>query len=124
MKKRLALGILLCWMALGLAHAEEGAGLSPGFQVFWTKFQAGVAKEDKEAVSELMSFPFYLGEAVQRPQFLPRYRNLFTPKVKACFSKAKPTKDDIFYIVYCDPDTFRFGMVNGEWRLMEVANND
>lgn len=94
------------------------------FPAFLKSFQDAVAKGDTTKVVSLTQFPFFYQEQIDAKAFEKAYPKIFTPKVKACFAKAKPVKDQQNYDVFCGEQIFQFGPVKGEYKFLEIGVND
>jgi hypothetical protein len=110
------------------------------FSVFWKKFKAAVADDDKLAVAEMTKFPLsmpYLINAVKsKEDFLRRYNEIFKGEANAaqCFGSAEPHKEsNRRYEIYCPfketpddrenaPIRFDFELTKGGWRFVGLDN--
>jgi hypothetical protein len=101
------------------------ARIDPAFNAFWIKFKAAVARSDKNAVADLTKLPFMLdGQDLDRAGFIKQYSSLFTPRVRRCFARAKPTRDQDDYEIFCGQQIFLFGKVDGVYKFTEIGVND
>src|SRR2546430_6367288 len=104
-KKVIALSVtvlLLLGCVLPLTAQNRSARLDPDFSVFWIKFKAAVARSDKAGVADMTKLPFMLdSKDLDRAGFIKQYGSLFTPRVRRCFARAKPIKDQDSYEIFC-----------------------
>lgn len=121
--KRIFWMLSLVLIAAPAALRAQPAG-APPFAPYWAKFQAAVAKDDKEAVTALTNFPFNYQEPMDKAAFLKLYPKLFDAKTKACMAKAKPVGDSVTYTAFCGALTYTFTPQNGEWKFTDVGDND
>jgi hypothetical protein len=128
LKKKLAvLGMMLALSTCGSELLAQGrnAKIDPAFTAFWIKFKAAVARNDKNAVADMTKLPFLLDSKDQdRAAFIKQYSSLFTPRVRRCFARAKPTKDQDAYEIFCGEQIFLFGLVDGVYKFTEIGVND
>ena len=104
---------------------RQSPKIDPAFNAFWTKFKAAVARNDKAAVADMTKLPFLLGSKEQdRAGFLKQYSSLFTPRVRRCFARARPAKDQDAYEIFCGEQIFLFGKVDGAYKFTEIGVND
>ncbi len=97
----------------------------PAFTTFWTKFKAAVARNDQAAVADMTKLPFMLdSKDVDRAGFIKQYSSLFTPKMRRCFAKAKPSRDQDNMEIFCGEQIFLFGKVDGVYKFTEIGVND
>ena len=103
----------------------RSARIDPALNAFWIKFKAALARSDKNAVADLTRLPFMLGgKGLDRAGFIKQYNSLFTPRVRRCFARAKLTKDQDAYEIFCGQQIFLFGKVDGAYRFTEIGVND
>lgn len=128
LRKKLVLGVMLVLVAGGLAQVwaqNRSVKVDPAFSTFWIKFKAAVARNDKSAVADMTKLPFLLDSKEQdRAAFIKQYSSLFTPKVHSCFARAKPTKDQDAYEIFCGEQIFLFAKVGGVYKFTEIGVND
>ena len=110
----------------GVATSQtQSAKTDPVFTAFWIKFKAAVARNDKNAVADMTKLPFMIGSTdLDRAGFIKQYSSLFTPRVRRCFARAKPMKDQEVYEIFCGQQIFLFGKVDGVYRFAEIGVND
>jgi hypothetical protein len=63
-------------------------------------------------------------QGLDRAAFIKQYSSLFTPRVRRCFTRAKPTKDQDGYEIFCGQQIFLFGKVDGVYKFTEIGVND
>ncbi len=103
----------------------RSARIDPAFNAFWIKFKAAVARNDKGSVADLTRLPFMLdGKDLDRAGFTKQYGSLFTTRVRRCFARAKLTKDQNNYEIFCGQQIFLFGKVDGVYKFTEIGVND
>lgn len=103
----------------------RSARIDPAFTAFWIKFKAAVARNDKGVVADLTKLPFMIENTdLDRAAFIKQYGLLFTPRVRRCFTRAKPTKDQDAYEIFCGQQIFLFGKVDGVYKFTEIGVND
>ena len=143
----LMLMVLMLGSVASQVHSQE-AQSNQSFAVFWAEFKAAVAKNDKEAVAAMTKFPFELGERITRAAFIKQYNEIFSQKVRRCFTKEKPVNDYQSYLdgvkeakkhsmalphaqqdrgsysMFCGEDIFLFERVEGKYRFTGVGVND
>jgi len=103
----------------------RSARVDPAFTAFWIKFKAAVARRDKGAVADLTKLPFMIESTdLDRAGFIKQYGLLFTPRVRRCFARARPTKDQDAYEIFCGEQIFLFGKVDGSYKFTEIGVND
>jgi hypothetical protein len=104
---------------------RQSAKIDPAFNAFWIKFKAAVARSDKVGVADLTKLPFMLdSKDLDRAGFIKQYSSLFTPRVRRCFARAKPTMDQDAYEIFCGQQIFLFGKVDGAYKFTEIGVND
>jgi len=116
---------LILAIASVAAGQTKNARLDPAFSAFWIKFKDAIAKNDKEHVADMTKLPFML-DSVDRDRagFIKEYPKLFTPRMRRCIARAKPTKDQDYYEIFCGEQIFLFGKVDGVWKFVEIGVND
>ena len=103
----------------------RSAKIDPAFSTFWIKFKAAVARSDKGGVADLTKLPFMMdSKDLDRAGFIKHYGSLFTPRVRRCFARAKPTRDQDAYEIFCGQQIFLFGKVDGAYKFTEIGVND
>lgn len=125
MRTRLLMIFLLllipCW-----SEAEERKADS--FAVFWRGFKSAVAADDKEAVVAATDLRFFHQNKhlSAKADFLRQYGSIFDKKVKKCFARAKPVKEDDrdTYYVFCGEEIYSFEKLNGEYKFTSIGPND
>ncbi len=123
MKRVLSLASLALLLSFGVARAQNPPA-APNFPAFYKKWQAALAADDKEAVANMTALPFWWGESLDRAAFLKAYPRIFDAKIKKCLEKARGFEDGPFQNYFCGRMLFRFGVIDGAWRLIEAADND
>jgi hypothetical protein len=131
MKLSRKLVVLCVVMMLLLAGSPQvsargrSARIDPAFNAFWIKFKAAVARSDKGGVADMTKLPFMLdGKDLDRAGFIKQYNSLFTPRVRRCFARAKLTKDQDAYEIFCGQQIFLFAKVDGVYKFTEIGVND
>ncbi len=118
------MGMLLA-RPTGSVGTNVNAPANTTFALFWPKFKAAVARDDREAVASMTKLPFLLdGKELNREGFIKSYNQLFDRKVKRCFATAKTVRDGDGYSLFCGETIFLFGKVKGEYRFLEIGVND
>ena len=127
-RKPFVLGAIMMLLLGGSPQvwAQGGsAKIDPAFNAFWIKFKAAVARSDKGAVADLTKLPFMIeNKDLDRAAFVKQYSSLFTPRVRRCFARAKPTRDQDAYEIFCGQQIFLFGKVDGIYKFTEIGVND
>jgi hypothetical protein len=126
LSKRVAvLGIaLLLGFGVGLEVRSQSKS-EPQFTTFWTKFKAAVARNDKAAVADMTKLPFMFdSKDLDRAGFIKRYSSLFTPKMRRCFARARPSRDRDSMEIFCGQQIFLFAKVDGVYKFTEIGVND
>jgi hypothetical protein len=127
-KLRTLMSILLMLSAVASPVYGEEAQTKQSFASFWAQFRAAVANNDKEAVAAMTRFPVDISANVTRDAFLKKYREFFDQRVRRCFAKEKPVRDDESrrgaYNLFCGEDIFTFERVDGEYKLTGIGIND
>jgi hypothetical protein len=97
----------------------------PDFTTFWTKFKAAVARNDKVAVADMTKLPFMLdSKNLDRAGFIKQYSSLFTLKMRRCFARAKPSRDQDSMEIFCGEQIFLFAKFDGVYKFTEIGVND
>lgn len=120
-------GMMLLLLAGSLlpAWGQRTGKTDPAFNAFWIKLKAAVARNDKAGVADMTKLPFLMGgEDLDRAGFLKQYRSLFTPKIRRCFARAKPTRDQDAMEIFCGDQIFLFAKVDGVYKFTEIGVND
>lgn len=122
---------LLLFGSVNLAEHHKTPDLSisksqkPLFNVFWKNFTTALAKNDKKAVASMTKFPFYWGEELDEAKFIKNFDKIFTPRVKRCLAKGKPTRvDEGIYDLLCGEEIYLFQIVDDVYKFTEVGAND
>ena len=127
-RKPVVLSVVMMLLLGGLPQVwaqGRSARIDPAFNAFWIKFKAAVARSDKGGVADLTKLPFMMdGKNLDRAGFIKRYGSLFTPRVRRCFARAKLTKDQDAYEIFCGQQIFLFGKVDGVYKFTEIGVND
>src|SRR5476651_2275996 len=96
-RKAVVLSVIMVLLLGGLPQVwaqGPSATSDPAFNAFWIKFKTAVARSDKGGVADLTRLPFLLdSKDLDRAGFIKQYSSLFSPRVRRCFARAKPTKD-------------------------------
>ena len=126
LSKRLAVPAIVLLLGFGTGLQVRSQGKSdPEFTTFWTKFKAAVARNDKAAVADMTKLPFMLdSKDVDRAGFIKQYSSLFTPKIRRCFARAKPSRDQDSMEIFCGDQIFLFAKVEGAYKFKEIGVND
>lgn len=110
---------------LQLRGQSRNVKIDPAFNAFWIKFKAAVARNDKGGVADMTQLPFMLdSKDLDRAGFIKQYSSLFTPRMRRCFARAKPTRDQDAFEIFCGQQIFLFGKVNGVYKFTEIGVND
>ena len=117
--------LMLLVAGLQVSAQDRSAKLDPAFNTFWIKFKAAVARNDKASVADMTKLPFMLdSKDLDRAGFIKQYSSLFTPRVRRCFARAKPTKDQDNFEIFCGQQIFLFRQVDGVYKFTEIGVND
>lgn len=119
--KILRAAAVLCFLAMP-ALAQK-----PGFAPFWSEFSAASKAGDKAKVRALTKFPFlHLSDLREESAFDAIWKDLFTPKTRACLGKGKPVWDQKgnLYVLFCGQTGFYFEPIAAGWRFTETGVND
>jgi hypothetical protein len=117
--------LFLLGVALKAPSKSRTAKLDPEFNAFWIKFKAAVARNDKAAVADMTKLPFMLdSKDLDRAGFIKQYSPLFTLKVRRCFARARPTRDQDSMEIFCGQQIFLFAKVDGVYKFTEIGVND
>ena len=110
---------------LQLRGQKRASTNDPAFNAFWIKFKAAVARNDKATVADMTKLPFMLdNKDLDRAGFIKQYNSLFTPRMRRCFARAKPTRDQDVFEIFCGEQIFLFGKVDGVYKFTEIGVND
>jgi hypothetical protein len=117
--------LLVLSCPLPVLSQSRTAKADPEFNTFWIKFKAAVARSDKAAVAEMTRVPFMLdNKNLDRAGFIKQYTSLFTPKMRRCFARARPSKDQDSMEIFCGQQIFLFAKVDGVYKFTEIGVND
>ena len=123
--------ILLPCAATGHGVKQQGSqpgksgAVAPTFSAFWTKFNAAIVAGDRAGVASMTQLPFQFEDKdLDRAGFIAKFDTIFTSKVKKCFARAKPVKDQEYYEVFCGESIFMFKKVSGQYMFAEIGVND
>ena len=73
----------------------------------------------------MTKLPFMLdNKDLDRAGFIKQYSSLFTPRVRRCFTRAKPTKDQDNFEIFCGQQIFLFAKVGDVYKFTEIGVND
>lgn len=127
--KKLFVFSLVAMLLVGIASPAPGqtrtAKMDPEFNAFWIKFKTAVARNDKASVADMTRLPFMLdSKDLDRAGFIKRYSSLFTPKMRRCFARARPTRDQDSMEIFCGQQIFLFAKVDGVYKFTEIGVND
>jgi hypothetical protein len=117
--------LLLLGVALQVSSQSRSTRVDPEFTAFWIKFKAAVARNDKVAAADLTKLPFLLdSKELDRADFIRQYNSLFTPKMRRCFARARPSRDQDSMEIFCGRQIFLFAKVGGVYKFTEIGVND
>ena len=117
--------LLVLGCVLPVSSQSRTARVDPEFNTFWIKFKAAVARNDKAAVADMTKLPFMLdNKDLDRAAFIKQYSSLFTSKMRRCFTRAKPSKDQDSMEIFCGQQIFLFAKVDGVYKFTEIGVND
>jgi len=117
--------LLLSGSVLQVSSQGRSSKADPEFNTFWIKFKAAVARNDKAAVADMTKLPFMLeSKELDRAGFIRKYTSLFTPKMRRCFARAKPSRDQNSTEIFCGQQIFLFAKVDGVYKFTEIGVND
>ena len=127
-RRKFLIGLSLIAMMVGsqvcLAQ-NRNVKTDPAFTAFWVKFKDAIAKNDKQRVADMTKLPIMMGGIDHdRAAFIKEYPTLFTLKMRRCIPRAKPTKTEEYYEIFCGDQIFLFGKVDGVWKFVEIGVND
>jgi len=96
------------------------------FTAFWTKFQAALKKNDKEAIATMTRLPYLSNEdkKLDHKGFVAYCEKIFDKKTRACLAKEKPVQDKQNWSAFCGEEIFIFEKVNGKYMFTEIGVND
>jgi hypothetical protein len=133
LRRKLVIAVILILLLGGLEVSGQRK-TDPAFNAFWIKFKAAVARNDRGSVADMTKLPFMPDSRdlivdptiknLDRAGFIKRYSSLFTPRVRGCFARAIPGKDQEFYEVFCGEEFFLFARVGGVYKFTEIGVND
>jgi len=117
--------VVLFFLGGALQVSSQSRKVDPEFISFWVKFKAAVARNDGAAVADMTRLPFMLdNKDLDRAAFIKQYSSLFTPKMRRCFARAKPSRDHASMEIFCDQQIFLFAKVDGVYKFTEIGVND
>jgi hypothetical protein len=117
--------LLVLGCVLPVSNQSRTARVDPEFTKFWIKFKAAVARNDKAAVADMTKLPFMLdNKDLDRAGFIKQYSSLFTPKMRRCFARARPSRDQDSMEIFCGQQIFLFAKVDGVYKFTEIGVND
>ena len=117
--------LLVLGCVLPVSSQSRTARVDPEFTTFWIKFKAAVAGNDKAAVADMTKLPFMLdNKSLDRAGFIKQYNSLFTPKMRGCFARARPSRDQDSMEIFCGQQIFLFAKVGGVFMFTEIGVND
>ncbi|MGB9179710.1 MAG: hypothetical protein WCB68_10745 [Pyrinomonadaceae bacterium] len=133
MKTTLSIALVILCFGSSLSDASgqrTRKNIASEMQIFWSTFQAAVARNDKEAVASMTHFPLEMPYGVRsirtKAQFMKSYSKIFDAETKKCFSTATPNpergKTKRFWIGCGEAMMYWFNMVNGEYKFISVDN--
>src|SRR5216683_3877954 len=106
--------LLVLGGVLQISSQSRTGKVDPEFTTFWIKFKAAVARNDKAGVADMTKLPFMLdNKDLDRAGFIKQYSSLFTPKMRRCFARARPAKDQEAMEIFCGDQIFLFAKVGG-----------
>ena len=128
LRKKLLVPSIMLLLLLGNvlpAWSQRTVKTDPQFTTFWIKFKAAVARNDKSAVADMTKLPFMLdSKDVDRAGFIKQYSSLFSPKIRRCFARGKPKRDQEIMEIFCGDQIFVFAKVDGVYKFTEIGVND
>jgi hypothetical protein len=111
--------------ALNATGQSRTGTVDPEFNTFWIKVKAAVARNDKAAVADMTKLPFMLdSKDLDRAGFIKQYSSLFTPRIRRCFARARPTRDQDSMEIFCGQQIFLFAKADGVYKFTEIGVND
>ena len=117
--------MLLIGGAFQVSSQSRTSKIDPEFNAFWIKFKAAVARSDKPVVADMTRLPFMLdSKDLDRAGFIKQYSSLFTAKIRRCFARAKPSRDQDAMEIFCGEQIFLFAKVDGVYKFTEIGVND
>ena len=117
--------LLMLGVALQMSSHDRTSRVDPEFTTFWVKFKAAVARNDKSAVADMTKLPFLLdSKELDRAGFIRKYNSLFTPKMRRCLARARPSRDQYSTEIFCGQQIFLFAKVGGVYKFTEIGVND
>jgi hypothetical protein len=132
LRKTLVVAGVILMLLLGGPGVSGQRKIDPAFNAFWIKFKSAVARHDRGSVADMTKIPPNSRDLIvdptiknlDRASFINRYTSLFTPRVRRCFARAKPRKDQEFYEIFCGAEFFLFARVGGVYKFTEIGVND
>ncbi len=117
--------LLMLGSALRVSSQGRSTSVDPEFTTFWIKLKAAVARNDKAAVADITKLPFLLdSKELDRSGFIKQYSSLFTPKIRRCFARARPSKEQEAMEIFCGDQIYLFAKVGGVYKFTEIGVND
>src|SRR5260370_25343092 len=134
LRRKLVVAGVILMRLLGGLEVSGPRKIDPAFKAFWIRFKAAVARNDRGGVADMTKLPFMPDSRdlivdpalknLDRAGFIKQYSSLFTPRVRRCFARAKPSKDQEFYEIFCGEEFFLFARVGGVYKFTEIGVND
>ena len=113
--RRLAAALLVAFLAFP-------AGAQPdGFAAFWKEFSAAAAKKDKDKIRALTQYP---SMELEEKDFDIIWKDMFPRAMLACLAKAKPQRDQAYYVTFCKDTIYGFERTPQGWRFAWTHPND
>src|SRR5260221_1117555 len=117
--------LLMLGVALQVSSQGRTTKVDPEFTTFWIKFKAALTRNDKSAVADMTKLPFLLdSKGLDRAGFIRKYNSLFTPKMRRCLARARPSRDQDSTEFFCGQQIFLFAKVGGVYKFTEIGVND
>lgn len=106
--------------AAGEAARSPEATAEARFATFLGAFRRALADDDRDALAALTALPFqFEGAGLDATGFRRIVPVLFPPAVRRCLADTRPVLEQDRYVIFCAPYGFYFGLVGGEFRLLE-----
>ncbi|HXQ15176.1 MAG TPA: hypothetical protein VN814_11200 [Caulobacteraceae bacterium] len=110
-----------------IAAAPALAAPADGFGVFWPKFVAAAAKDDKPALAAMTALGPGLGD--DGASFAKFHADHLGAAARRCLVKAKPVRDvdpqgGVNYSAFCGEIIYGFSKNAGAWKLTDLGAND
>jgi hypothetical protein len=98
-----------------------------GFGLFWPKFVAAAAKDDKPALAAMTALGPGLGDDAS--SFAKFHSGHLGAAARRCLVKAKPVRDvdpqgGVSYSAFCGEIIYVFSKPAGAWKLTDLGAND